>query len=304
MMHEKTYGSSSIKLGPRLQLISHMVPSCRLLCDVGTDHGLIPAVLVLDSRCQKAIATDIKEGPLKRADKTVARYGLADKVETRLGEGLLPVAGERPDVIIIAGMGAMNIIDILENGDNPASKAERILLQPMHAQEKLRPWLQQKGYEILDEQLAEEGVKHYQVLAVRHPLATIKVFSELPQCNGTQQMFTESMGGNGMQQAVMESLNSRCTIKPLPGLPTDKNHILYQTLGWRILHRPDPLALAWLNDWITRIQRQVEGQIKAKHILGKQAADGEEKRLLLEDMLNCKEVLEKVFSTENQSAVG
>ena len=73
---------------------------------------------------------------------------------------------DEADVIVIAGMGGVLITELMGNQLDKAKKAKRIILQPMYAQEVVRPFLWQHGFTVIDEALTREGKKLYQVLAV------------------------------------------------------------------------------------------------------------------------------------------
>ena len=75
----------------RLKLIYDMIPPCDILSDIGTDHALIPAFALLSGRCKRAIASDIKSGPLERAERTRKKYMLMNSMELRVGSGLEPI---------------------------------------------------------------------------------------------------------------------------------------------------------------------------------------------------------------------
>lgn len=152
----------------RLKLLYDMIPPCNILSDIGTDHGLLPAFAVINQKCQKAIACDVREGPLKNAQKTLEQFKLEGKMELRLGNGLEPITEDEADCIVIAGMGGLLITEILSSSMNKARRAENIILQPMKKQEELRTFLWRNGFEILDESLAMEGEKLYQALKARY----------------------------------------------------------------------------------------------------------------------------------------
>lgn len=151
----------------RLALIASFVPGCTLVCDVGTDHAYIPVFLVKEGICNKALALDINKGPLLAANENIKQYGLQDKIETRLGNGLEPLKKEEADVIVIAGMGGILISEILEASFDKAKAANELILQPMNAIEILRQWLFENGFEILDEELTNEEAKIYNVMKVK-----------------------------------------------------------------------------------------------------------------------------------------
>ena len=88
----------------------------------------------------KAVAGDITEGPCAAARNTVAMYGMNDKVEVRMGNGLSIIEPGETDVIIIAGMGAGTMIEILEASRDTAKEARKLILQPMAGASSLRRW--------------------------------------------------------------------------------------------------------------------------------------------------------------------
>jgi tRNA (adenine22-N1)-methyltransferase len=143
-----------------------MIPQCDTLCDIGTDHALIPAYALLNKRCRRAIATDMRKGPLVQAKQTLKAYNLQSIMDLRLGNGLEAISMDEADVIVIAGMGGVLITELMGNQLDKAKKAKRIILQPMYAQEVVRPFLWQHGFTVIDEALTREGKKLYQVLAV------------------------------------------------------------------------------------------------------------------------------------------
>jgi tRNA (adenine22-N1)-methyltransferase len=150
----------------RLKAIADAVPRCRTAADVGTDHGYIPLYLIQNNRVDYVIAADISSGSLSKAEMLIRQHGLADCMEARLGSGLSVLTPGEADTIIIAGMGGLLIRDILEQGEEAARTASVLVLQPMIAQEELRRWLVCSGYTIVDEDLALEGRKIYEILVV------------------------------------------------------------------------------------------------------------------------------------------
>jgi tRNA (adenine22-N1)-methyltransferase len=148
----------------RLKLIYDMIPNCDILADIGTDHALLPAYALLNQRCRKAIACDVRTGPLERAMRTLKKYMLDDRMELRLGSGLEPVGENEADVIVLAGMGGILITKLIQESMKKAQTANYLLLQPMTNQELVRPFLWESGFEIKDERLTREGDKLYQVI--------------------------------------------------------------------------------------------------------------------------------------------
>ena len=55
----------------RLLMVANMIPKCECMADIGTDHALLPIYLVLNGKCNRAIASDVKIGPLQSAEKNI-----------------------------------------------------------------------------------------------------------------------------------------------------------------------------------------------------------------------------------------
>ena len=57
----------SIQLSKRLQAVAALVPECGCVADIGCDHGYTSIFLVQQGTAHRAIAMDVREGPLARA---------------------------------------------------------------------------------------------------------------------------------------------------------------------------------------------------------------------------------------------
>ena len=150
-------------LDNRLKMCANMISGKGIVCDVGTDHALLAAYLITNGKCEKVIASDINEGPLESAGKTVEKYGISGKVELVLSDGLKNVNGEGVSDIVIAGMGGETIVKILSERQFDLNGI-RLILQPMTKAEILRKWLADYGYKIVSENGVSEGEKLYTVI--------------------------------------------------------------------------------------------------------------------------------------------
>ena len=154
-----------LELGPRLRAIAELVPpDCRCLADIGTDHGYVPAALLLAGRVGRAVAADVGALPLDHARRTAARCGVEDRMDLRLGDGLSVLSPGEADVIVIAGMGGDTIAGILAaapwSRDGPL-----LLLQPMSRAHELRRWLPERGYAVRAETLVQDKGVLYPILS-------------------------------------------------------------------------------------------------------------------------------------------
>jgi len=152
-------------LSGRLMAAADFVAPGARVADVGTDHGKLPVWLMLQGRISAAIASDIREQPLCNARETVAKNGLSGRIQLRLCDGLAGITAHEVDTVVIAGMGGDTIAAILAAAPWTKDGAHRLILQPETASVRLRRFLYDNGYTILDETLVQEH-RLYSILLV------------------------------------------------------------------------------------------------------------------------------------------
>lgn len=157
-----------MRLTPRLQVIADYVKKNSIVADIGTDHGYIPVYLIEADICDRVIATDINKGPLENAESYIKKKGFDNNIDTRLGDGLCSIKPNEVDTLIIAGMGGLLMIEILEKSKDVAKSTHNFILQPMVASDELRRYLCNNGYRIVDEKLAKESDKIYEIIYAKH----------------------------------------------------------------------------------------------------------------------------------------
>lgn len=171
-----------LHLQPRLRCLAELVPQRARLADIGTDHGYIPVYLLQRGRIDRAIAADIGAEPLAHARRTAQQYGLEERVELRLCDGLTGIGEEETDCILIAGMGGETIISILQGAAWLHRGDYRLLLQPQSRQELLRIWLAEHGFRILREHFVRDKGTLYNVMEVEPGAAALP--DEIECCCG------------------------------------------------------------------------------------------------------------------------
>lgn len=156
-----------MELSPRLAALAQWVEPGRRFADVGTDHGYLPVWLLVNGVLGRAVAADLRPGPLARAAQTARRYGVEGRLELRLCDGLEGLEPGEADTVAIAGMGGETIAGILERAPWTLRPDVTLLLQPMNAQPQLRQRLLEGGYTIAEERLACQGGALYVAMQVR-----------------------------------------------------------------------------------------------------------------------------------------
>lgn len=156
-----------MKLSNRLETIVHMVPEHTkhgCVADVGTDHGFVPVWLLCENRAARAIAMDVRKGPLARAEEHMQQYGLAERMETRLSDGLEKLMPGEADTVVIAGMGGELMLRILQDGAHVRGSVKSWVLSPQSEFAAFRHGLEDLGLMIRREIMLEEDGKYYTVM--------------------------------------------------------------------------------------------------------------------------------------------
>lgn len=156
-----------LELTPRLQAVAKLVAPGAALADIGTDHAYLPVWLLLHGRIRKAIAADLRQGPLDRARLTAQQYECSGDISFRLCDGLAGIGPEEADTIVIAGMGGETIAAIIDAAAWTRNERYTFILQPMSAQPELRAWLWRNGFDIQKEEIICEAEKLYNVFVVK-----------------------------------------------------------------------------------------------------------------------------------------
>lgn len=157
-----------MKLTDRLLKIASLVTKGKRVADIGTDHGYIPVYLLNKGYIDFAILADVNKGPLENARGEVRHNNLLEKVDLRLGSGIEVLRVNEVDEVIIAGMGGILISELLEAKKEVAHSVDKFILQPMQAQNELRKYLLNNGYEILDEVLVKEDFRIYEIIITKY----------------------------------------------------------------------------------------------------------------------------------------
>lgn len=155
-----------MELSKRLQAVADMVTPGMRLADIGTDHAYIPIYLVEQKVIPEAIAMDINKGPLERAEEHIREHGLTDKIQTRLSDGFQNLEAGEADAMIAAGMGGALVIKILEDKKEVAKHLKELILQPQSELGKVRAYLIEHGYQIIEENMVLDEGKYYPMMKV------------------------------------------------------------------------------------------------------------------------------------------
>ena len=151
-----------MKLSKRLQAIYDMVPM-GIAADVGSDHGKLIISLFENGVITKGYAIENKVGPFNRLKKEIENHHLLDDVIPMLSDGItdLPIC---VDTVIIAGMGGMNIIKILQAHPSKLKNVQTIIVDAHNAIPEMRRAVCKLGYIIAEEGMVFEDGIYYEII--------------------------------------------------------------------------------------------------------------------------------------------
>ena len=159
---------AEVILSNRMQALTDMVTPGTVITDVGCDHGFVSVYLVQKGLSPRVIAMDVRSGPLERAREHIREYGLQDRIETRLSDGLHGLKTGEANGMICAGMGGPLMEKILTEGREQAQGFAELILQPQSEIGKVRRFLNEHRLQIIEENMVEEDGKFYPMMKVIH----------------------------------------------------------------------------------------------------------------------------------------
>lgn len=157
-----------MQLSKRLSTVAGFVTPGSRVADVGTDHGYVPIYLVETGRSPSAVAMDINEGPLLRAQQHIREACLENYIQTRQSDGVSALNSGEADTLIAAGMGGPLMERILTQGREVLESCREFILQPQSEIREFRKYLQRNGFCIEQEDMVQEDGKFYPILRAVH----------------------------------------------------------------------------------------------------------------------------------------
>lgn len=150
-------------LSRRLLLIAKQVNKKDIVCDIGTDHAMIPIYLIKKKIVNKVYACDISKKPLMQAKKNIIKYNVEKFINIILSDGLSWILNIYIDTCIISGVGSLTILKILLKDSNLIN---RYIFCSNNDSFLLRSWIKKQKYFIENELLIKENNFIYEIIIV------------------------------------------------------------------------------------------------------------------------------------------
>ncbi len=195
-------------------MAARMVRMGNTVADIGTDHAYLPAYLVLNGISPKALACDVRKGPLDNARKTVEHYGIENKITLRLSDGFDEIEPFEAQDFIMCGMGGTLMQELASRAYWLKDPAKRIIVQPQSHAEDIRRFFVENGFEILFEDACTDGGKLYCAMAAEYTGNEIKVpvsyiyTGRLPECKKPEaRLYLENIRARLLKKLEAEKLH-------------------------------------------------------------------------------------------------
>lgn len=156
-----------MKITKRLEKIANLVEEGKSVIDIGTDHGLVPLYLAKNEISKDILATDISKKSLQKLEDKIDE-NLKKLIKTQVCDGLDNVEVKENQIAIIAGMGAVTIIEILNKNIEKVRRLDYVICEGNIGNEKLRNFLNENNFYIDKDFLIKDGRKHYDIIRFKN----------------------------------------------------------------------------------------------------------------------------------------
>ena len=200
-----------MEISSRIKTIGDFIDSCDYIADIGADHGLLELYLVAKFENIKILAIENKIGPYKILDRNLSGV---KNVKLSLSDGLEAV-DENIDVIVIAGMGGLNIKNILDAYPDKVKRLKKIVVDAHRDTDIARKTIVNYGFKINNEKIVYDKGKFYIVMEFLRT-ENIEKYSE-DELRFGYKLFQDKLWAKYSKYLVERNKNIICKIKSKSG---------------------------------------------------------------------------------------
>lgn len=148
-------------LSKRLQTVADVIRKHSSVFDVGADHGLLEKYLIDNYLVEHVVAVENKIGPYKQLENNLKGY---KNVTLLLSDGIRDLPSN-VNVVVLAGLGGLKIVDILSKNKDKLQNIEQIVVDAHRDIPYLRKEIINLGYKIEKEKIVYENKFFYFVIS-------------------------------------------------------------------------------------------------------------------------------------------
>ncbi len=210
-----------LKISDRLKTIGDLVLNNQKVIDVGCDHALLSIYLTLNKNCS-VIATDINAKPLAIAKKNINNFNLNDKIKIIQSDGLKNIDDDF-DVLIISGMGANTIINIINNDIGKVRMAKQIIIESNNNLYDIRSYFTKNKFKIINEKIVYDNNKYYTIIVFENSNTIINLDEN--ELHFGEYKYRNTIQFNNYKNYLLNKYNNILKIKYVKHIQTLINYL-------------------------------------------------------------------------------
>ena len=166
------------QLSVRLESVFELVRESRAslgrgrVIDIGSDHGFLSVRCLEEGVSDHAVCTDIHEAPAQKSRSSLIMAGFKDKCTVKVTDGMDGIELQPNDIVVTAGMGGLNIIDIFtritDNTEDKILKDCGFVVQSQKSTHLVRRFFAERGYRIANETVCKDRGFFYNVMRLEY----------------------------------------------------------------------------------------------------------------------------------------
>ncbi len=143
----------------RIDAIVSNISNDDLVADIGCDQ--VEVGIMLAKKGIKSIGSDISKNVIENAKNKIKILNLENYIDLRVGNGLDTIKENESNTLVLAGMGAYTIIEILSN---TKLRFNKIITISNNNNDELRIKMNSLNYRVLNETIIKEKNIYYNLI--------------------------------------------------------------------------------------------------------------------------------------------
>lgn len=148
----------------RIKALAALVNDSKIIADIGCDHAHLIIELFNKNKIEFAYAIDNKDGPIRNATNNLINAGYMNKTKIIKADGLSFDFKQNIDTIILAGIGGINIVNILKKGQEKLKNIKYIIIDAHRHEDDVIAYLKEHNFNIKNDDYIIDNKKQYHLI--------------------------------------------------------------------------------------------------------------------------------------------